>query len=512
VSWRRFLVDVDLPSRVYFFDTTLRDGEQTPGVALKADEKVKIAEALDQLGVDVIEAGFAVVSKGEFEAVRRISGLGLEAKVCSLSRCDRGDIDAAIDAGVDWVHIFIATSDLHMKYKLNLSREQVVERAVESVEYAKERGAIVHFSAEDATRSDFGFLMQVFRAVRGAGADSLDIPDTVGVALPHVMKSLARMAKEGTGLPIAVHCHDDMGLATANTLAGVEGGAEIVHVTVNGIGERAGNTSLEEVAVALKFLYGVESGIRLDEIARVSRLVARLTGMPVPKIKAIVGENAFSHESGIHVHGVIRNPSTYEPISPEEVGMKRKIVIGKHSGLHALENILKQYGYVLGEIDLKGVLERVKEVADSGRKLGDHELLQIVEDVVGERASRPISITGFQQITTSTGDRCIVELDINGETLRVEGSGNTPLESALDASLKAFTRILADLQIIDYSLFASPYEDRHPYEAEVVIRVDGRVVVGRGIGKTSSHTFLNAVSSAVNHYLLTVSRGWKGEG
>lgn len=507
MSWKNFLRDIqDLPSRVSFFDTTLRDGEQTPGVALRVEEKVVIAEALSELGVDVIEAGFAVVSRGEYESVRRIARLGLGSKVCSLSRCDKRDIDAAVDAGCDWVHVFIATSELHMRFKLNMTKEEVISRSVEMVEYAKSRGVVVHFSAEDATRSDVDFLMQVYRAVRDAGADSLDIPDTVGVALPHVMRSLAKRTRLETGLPVAVHCHDDMGLATANTLAGVEGGAEIVHVTVNGIGERAGNTSLEEVAVALKFLYGIETGIKYEKIAKVSRLVARLTGIPVPKNKAIVGENAFSHESGIHVHGVIRNPATYEPITPEQVGMSRRIIIGKHSGLHSIDSVLRQYGFVLEEREIRAVLERVKVVADLGHKLSDYELLRIVDEVVGAKAVRPVSLVGFQQITTESGDKCIAEFEINGESLRVEGIGRTPLESALDASLKAFSSVLGDVKIVDYSLFASPYEDRHPYEAEVVVKVDDNVFVGKGLGKTSSQTILNAVSSAVNQYLLTLSR------
>ncbi|MEM0481523.1 MAG: 2-isopropylmalate synthase [Nitrososphaerota archaeon] len=508
MSWRSFLEAVyDLPSRVFFLDTTLRDGEQTPGVALRVEEKVMIAEALSDLGVDVIEAGFAIVSKGEYESIERICGLGLSSKICSLSRCEKRDVDAAVDAGCDWVHVFIATSELHMKYKLDMTKEQVIERAVETVEYAKSRGVVVHFSAEDATRSDPEFLMEVYRCVRDAGADSLDIPDTVGVAVPHVMRSLASRARRETGLPIAVHCHDDMGLATANTLAGVEGGAEIVHVTVNGIGERAGNTSLEEVAVALKFLYGVETGIRYENISRVSRLVARLTGIPIPKNKAVVGEHAFSHESGIHVHGVINNPATYEPIMPEQVGMNRRIVIGKHSGVHSVNTILRQYGFVLETGEVRAVLERVKNIADSGHKLSDQGLLQIVNEIVGSRIVRPVVLRGFQQITTEHDDRCVAEFEVNGETLRVEGVGDTPLKSAIDASMKAFTNILGDIKIVDYSLFASPYEDRHPYEAEVIIRVNGNTVIGRGIGKTSSHTILNAVSNAVNQYLLTQSRG-----
>ncbi|MEM0445461.1 MAG: 2-isopropylmalate synthase [Nitrososphaerota archaeon] len=507
MSWKSLLEGVySLPSRVYFFDTTLRDGEQTPGVALRVEEKMLIAEALADLGIDVIEAGFAVVSRGEFEAVKKISGMGLSSQICSLSRCDRRDIDAAVDAGCDWVHVFIATSDIHMKYKLSLTREQVVERAVEMVEYAKSRGVVVHFSAEDATRSDQDFLMSVFRSVKEAGADSIDIPDTVGVALPHVMRLLAEKSRRVTGLPVAVHCHDDMGLATANTLAGVEGGAEIVHVTVNGIGERAGNTSLEEVAVALKFLYGIESNINFEKIARVSKLVARLTGIPVPKNKAVVGENAFSHESGIHVHGVIKNPATYEPIMPEQVGMRRRIVVGKHSGIHSINTVLRQYGYFLNSDEVKMVLDRVKEIGDTGHKLSDHELLEIVKELLGAKAAGPVALKGFQQITTQSEDRCIAEFEVQGEIMHSEGIGKTPSLSAIDASLKAFKNMFENVEVKDLSLFASPYEDRHPYEAEVTLALSDGVIIGKGTGKTSSHAILNAMVSAVNQHLLAVSR------
>jgi 2-isopropylmalate synthase len=507
MSWRSFVEGVyALPRKVSFFDTTLRDGEQTPGVSLKIEEKVKIAEALNDLGVEVIEAGFSVVSAGEYEAVKRICSLGLSSQICSLARCEKRDIDAAVDAGCDLVHTFIATSDLHMKYKLNMTREQVLERVSDMVEYCKSRGVVVHFSAEDATRSDTEFLMKVYQTAKEAGADSIDIPDTVGIAIPHVMRELVKMAKNVTGLPVAVHCHDDMGLATANTLAGVEGGAEIVHVTVNGIGERAGNTSLEEVAVSLQYLYGVETGIRFERIAEVSRLVARLTGIPVPKNKAIVGAHAFSHESGIHVHGVVNNPQTYEPIMPETVGMRRRIIVGKHSGTHAVETVLKQFGYTLSADDVKKVLNRVKETADSGRKIGDHELLRIVEEILGSGAARPVSLLSFHQISNQHEDRCVAVFDTAGEVIEVVGVGSTPTESAIDAAVKAFRELLGNIEIRDYQLFASPFEDRHPYEAEVVVKVNGDTYVGRGVGKTSAHTILNAVASAVSQYLSSGRR------
>jgi 2-isopropylmalate synthase len=507
MSWRSVVEGVyRLPNRVYFFDTTLRDGEQTPGVTLKVEEKIMIAEALSELGVEVIEAGFPVVSAGEYAAVRGLASLNIGPKICSLARCEVRDIDAAVDAGCDWVHIFIATSDLHMKFKLNMTRDQVLERVVTMTEYAKSRGVVVHFSAEDATRSDTDFLMEVYRSAKQAGADSIDIPDTVGVALPHVMRRLALLAKEATGLPVAVHCHDDMGLATANTLAGVEGGAEIVHVTVNGIGERAGNTSLEEVAVALKFLYGVETNIKYEQIAKASRLVAKLTGIPVPKNKAVVGVNAFSHESGIHVHGVINNPQTYEPIMPETVGMRRRIVIGKHSGTHALEAVLRQFGYILSTEDLKKVLSRVKELADSGRRIGDHELLRIVDEMLKSAATRPVSLRSFHQISNQDEDRCIAVFDALGGSIEAVGVGSTPTESAIDAAVKAFKTFMGEVEVRDYLLFASPFEDRHPYEAEVVVKVDGDTVVGRGLGKTSAHTILNAVASAVSQYLSSGRR------
>ncbi|MCS6788930.1 MAG: 2-isopropylmalate synthase, partial [Aigarchaeota archaeon] len=295
-----------------------------------------------------------------------------------------------------WVHVFIATSEIHMTHKLKMTPEQVYQTAIECVEYARSRGVEVHFSCEDATRSERSFLLKVYKGAAEAGAHSLDIPDTVGVAIPLVMRELARSVRAATGLPVAVHCHDDMGLATANTIAGVEGGAEIVHVTINGIGERAGNASLEEVVVALKYLYGIDSGIDLNRLASVSRMVASFTGMQVQKNKAIVGDHAFSHESGIHVHGIINNPYTYEPIMPEVVGKRRRIVVGKHSGTHAVMEVLKQHGFEVSFEEGKRVLSKVKDYADNGLRLTEHLLLRLVRDDPKLVSAQPFEVVSFR--------------------------------------------------------------------------------------------------------------------
>jgi 2-isopropylmalate synthase len=353
---------------VRFLDTTLRDGEQTPGVALKPEEKLLIAMKLEDLGVDSIEAGYPAVSEGEFKAVRMISREVTDSEVIVLSRSVRHDIDRAIDADVKAVHLFIATSDIHMKYKLRMNREQVIESAVSAVEYAKSHGLTVEFSAEDATRSDLEFLVKVFQSVVDAGADRLDIADTVGVMWPSRMAQLIKLIKgrvRGNYL-LSVHCHDDFGMAVANSVAAVEAGADQVHGTINGVGERAGNAALEEVASAVRFLLGYRTRIRFERIKDVSETVSKLFNIPVPPNKAIVGANAFSHESGIHVHGILSNPLTYEPIDPSMVGMNRRIVLGKHSGRHSVEYALKMLGIEPNDEVVSRVLRRIKELGDSG--------------------------------------------------------------------------------------------------------------------------------------------------
>ncbi|MGI0004065.1 MAG: homocitrate synthase/isopropylmalate synthase family protein, partial [Candidatus Nitrosotenuis sp.] len=306
--------------KVRIFDTTLRDGEQTPGVALSPEKKLTIAKRLDELGVDAIEAGFPVISEGERHAIKLITKANLTAEICGLARTSKKDIDAAIDCGLNYIHTFIATSDIHLQYKLKMTREQALAKAIEAVEYGKAHGLQVEFSAEDATRTDREFLKHVFSEVAKAKADRIDIPDTVGYSTPQYMAEITRDAVIATRLPVSVHCHNDFGLAVANAISGIQAGAQCAHVTINGIGERAGNASLEEFVMALQCLqFGEkwETGINSKLLYETSRFVANLVGIAVQPNKAIVGENAFGHESGIHTHGILNNPLTYEPINPE---------------------------------------------------------------------------------------------------------------------------------------------------------------------------------------------------
>ncbi|MGC8607483.1 MAG: 2-isopropylmalate synthase [Vulcanisaeta sp.] len=369
-----------------FLDTTLRDGEQTPGVALKPEDKLAIALKLEELGVDSIEAGFPIVSDGEFRAVRDIAREVRNSEVIVLARTRKEDINKALDADVPAIHIFIATSDIHMKYKLRMSREEVIKAAVEAVSYAKSHGLTVEFSAEDATRSDPYFLVRVFQEVVNAGADRLDIADTVGVMWPNRMATLVRFVRQNVrgNYLLSVHCHDDFGMAVANSVAAIEAGADQAHGTINGVGERAGNAALEEIASAVKFLLGYETRIRFERIKEVSDLVSRLFRIPVPPNKAIVGANAFSHESGIHVHGVLTNPLTYEPINPESVGMSRRVVVGKHSGRHSIEYILKSMGIEPNNDIINKVLRRIKELGDMGLRVSEEDIRHIISEIVNQ--------------------------------------------------------------------------------------------------------------------------------
>ncbi|TLX94104.1 MAG: 2-isopropylmalate synthase, partial [Thaumarchaeota archaeon] len=339
---------------VRVFDTTLRDGEQTPGVSLIPEEKLQIAQALDRLGVDVIEAGFPITSKGEQEGVRLIAKAGLSAEICALARAEKLDIDTAIQCGVGSVHVFLACSDIHLKHKLHITREEMLRRSAEGVRYAKSLGVKVEFSPEDSTRTDLSFFRRVVRRVWDAGADRLDIPDTVGTATPEKMASYVKVAKSvSENILVSVHCHNDYGLAVANSIGGVLAGAEQAHLTVNGIGERAGNTSLEEFAVTCQNLYGLRTRIRTGLLYETSRLVSKLTGVVVQPNKAIIGENAFGHESGIHTHGILSNPFTYEPFEPSTVGRMRWFQAGKHAGRHGISHQLRQMGLTPKEEHLR---------------------------------------------------------------------------------------------------------------------------------------------------------------
>ncbi|MFW9921491.1 MAG: homoaconitate hydratase [Candidatus Thorarchaeota archaeon] len=364
-----------LPKQVFIWDETLRDGEQTPGVALTIDEKIQIAKMLDDIGVAIVAAGFPAVSTAEKKAVTAIAKEGLRhAIVAAPARAVIEDIDACIEAGVSEVPIFIATSDFRLKYQLRMSREEMLDRLVHCVEYGKEHGLTIDYIAEDSTRSDIEFLCTAYRAAIDAGADKICIADTVGFVRPRVMTHImqeikSRLWKESKyKVPIAVHCHNDFGLANANTLAAIEEGATYAHVCVNGYGERAGNAALEEVVMTLEELYDVRTGIETEKMFRLSKLVERHFMIPLPLHKAISGDNAFTHSSGIHSHGQLTHSMTYEPISPLRVGRRREFHLGKFVGRHFVEYMLKMGGVSASEDQAREITERIKQTHEDIKK------------------------------------------------------------------------------------------------------------------------------------------------
>lgn len=437
-----------MSERLYIFDTTLRDGEQSPGATMNSAEKIRIATQLEELGVDIIEAGFPAASEGDFEAVALVAKAVKNIQVAALCRASKADIDkawgAVKHAKNPRIHTFLATSPLHMKYKLQMSEEQVLDRAVEAVRYAKQFTDNVEFSAEDGSRSDRDFLCKVFSAVIEAGATTLNLPDTVGYAIPHEFADLVRYVMKNTKdmqkAILSVHCHNDLGLATANTLAAISAGARQAEVTINGIGERAGNTALEEVVMALYTRPGlspVKTGIDTTRICSTSSLVSMITGMIVQPNKAVVGANAFAHESGIHQDGVLKNPMTYEIMNPELVGLsKNNLVIGKHSGRAALRAKLEEMGYHLSDEELKKVFVKFKTLADKKKDILDADIEALVnEDILrgGEYYSLEYLHVGCGTTVTPMAH---VKMKIEGETVSGFSDGNGPIDAAFNAITK----------------------------------------------------------------------------
>lgn len=371
----------NVAARIKVLDTTLRDGEQSPGVSISVDDKITIAARLEDAGVDVIEAGFPIASSAEVTAVREINSVVNGSTVCGLARCNPRDIEAAVSTGVKRMHLFIATSDIHLTHKLRMSREQVLESVRKSVESVTSRGIAVEFSCEDATRSDMDYLVSVFNAAEECGASTLNVPDTVGALSPPAMMRIVSEIKKRTSSEISIHCHNDFGLATANTLFGIMGGASQVHVTVNGIGERAGNASMEEVIMGIESFLSSTTSVKKEKLYGLSKLVSEATGMNVQPNKAIVGENAFAHEAGIHVHGMVNEVSTYEPIDPSAVGAERKIVLGKHSGVNSINWVMKNNGMEQDPEVAKEILGKVKELSQSGVRVDEKMVVQMIEDI-----------------------------------------------------------------------------------------------------------------------------------
>ena len=489
---------------VRIYDTTLRDGEQTPGVTLTPENKVKIAIQLDKLGVDVVEAGFPIISQGEMDVIREITKQNLDCEISGLARVEKKDIDAVMKCDLNYVHTFIATSDIHLKYKLKMTREEVLHKAIEAVEYAKSHGLLCEFSAEDATRTDREYLKKVYKAVVDAGADRIDVPDTVGYSNPKYIDTLIRDLKAMINVPISIHCHDDFGLAVANSIAAIEADASCAHVTVNGLGERAGNTSLEEFVMALHCLYVMKTHIRTELLYETSRTVASLTGIVVQPNKAIIGENAFGHESGIHTHGVLSNPLTYEPIAPEMVGRKRWLEAGKHAGMHGISAMLEEYGLIPSEGQLKEILAKVKDLGDKGKNITDADLLAISSQVMRQQGlERRIKLNDF---VVTTGMNVIptasVRLIIEGKEFVAADTGLGPVDAALKA-IQKITDELANIKLREFRL--ESITGGSDALAEVSIKVedkDGHVASARAAGEDIVIASVEAMIDGLNRIML----------
>jgi methanogen homocitrate synthase len=368
-------------------DVTMRDGEQTPGVAFSTEEKIDIARMLDEMGIEIIEAGFPVVSKGEKEAVKAIVDLGLNAKISCLSRATKADVDAVIDCGADMAGIFVGTSDLHLQYKHHKTQEEAIACMVDALEYAKRHGLIVRFSAEDSTRTSLEFLKRFYKAGEDAGADYVCIADTVGIMTPATMRFLVGEVRKTVKVPVCVHCHDDLGNAVANTIAAAEAGAKQLHTTTNGIGERAGNASLEEVLLNLRIHHGIDK-YDLSGMVGLSKMVETYSGIRIAKTKAVVGDHAFAHESGIHIAALLENDRTYELFSPELVGGKREFILGKHSGGTALCYMARQMGFTLSKVETDQVLCEIKRLSEMKKSLRREELRELIAQTLSQTGSQ----------------------------------------------------------------------------------------------------------------------------
>jgi len=495
---------INTGEKVRIFDTTLRDGEQTPGVSITPEQKVQIAIKLDKLGIDTIEAGFPIVSNGEMQAIKRINKEGLNAEICGLARTINSDIDSALKCDLKYIHTFIATSDIHLKYKLKMTRDQVLEKAVSAVEYAKKHGMHVEFSAEDATRSDRFFLYNVFKAVANAGADRVDLPDTVGYATPQYITELVKEVKKSISIPISMHCHDDFGLAVANSIAGINAGASCAHVTINGLGERAGNASLEEFVMSLQCLYGKEHNIKTDLLYETSKFVSNTMGIIVQPNKAIIGENAFGHESGIHTHGILNNPLTYEPISPELVGRKRWLQAGKHAGAHGIRAMLEEFGISATDEQLKDIVDRQKNLADKGKSITTADLLSIAGDVIhNKKFEEKFKLHDFHIVTgINIIPTAVVRLSTDGKDFITSETGVGPVDAALRA-IQKITGEVANIKIREYRL--DSITGGSDSLAEVSIKVEdknGDVVSARKSGEDVVVVSVQAMMDAINKTML----------
>jgi 2-isopropylmalate synthase len=497
-------------NRVLIFDTTLRDGEQCPGASMNLEEKIEVAELLDEMGVDIIEAGFPVASQGDFESVAEIAKRAKNAVIAGLSRAALKDIDRCAEAVKHAlrprIHTFLATSPVHMKWKLQKEPHEVYEMVIAQVTRARNHVEDVEWSSEDGTRSEHDFLCRCVEAAIKAGATTINIPDTVGYTTPTEYAALIKMVRErvpnSDKAVFSVHCHDDLGMAVANSLAGVEGGARQIECTINGIGERAGNASLEEVVMAMRVRSDVLpywTGVDATMLTRASKLVSAVTSFPVQYNKAIVGRNAFAHESGIHQDGMLKHTQTYEIMMPEDVGVsKTSLVMGKHSGRHAFREKLKELGYELGDNALQDAFNRFKDLADKKKHVYDEDIEALVDDEIAKAHDR-VKIVSLQVIAGTIGPQsATLVLDIDGKHHTTQASGNGPVDATFNA-IKQLVPHKAKLAL--YQVQAVTEGTDAQAEVSVRLEEDGKSVTARGADPdtlvASAKAYINALNKLV---------------
>ncbi len=497
-------------NRIIIFDTTLRDGEQSPGASMNLEEKVRIALLLEEMGVDVIEAGFPIASPGDFEAVLAISKAVKGSTVCGLARASRGDIDRVAEAikpaARGRIHTFISTSPLHMKHKLQLEPDEVFARVVDSVSYARRFTDDVEWSCEDGSRSEHDFLCRCIEAAIEAGARTINVPDTVGYAIPDEFAALIGMIRNRVPnidkAVLSVHCHNDLGLAVANSLAAVDAGARQVECTVNGLGERAGNAAMEEIVMALRTRQDrmpYVTGVKTEAIMRASRLVSAITGFVVQPNKAIVGANAFAHESGIHQDGMLKHAGTYEIMRPESVGLsKSKLVLGKHSGRHAFREKLRELNYELGDNAVEDAFHRFKELADIKKDIFDEDIVALVDDELG-RAHDRIKLVSLEVECGTQAPRARLSMSVDGEVRTCDGSGDGPVDAAFKC-IKQLFQTKARLQLYQVHAVTGGTDA----QAEVTVRLEenGRTVNGQGADTDTMVASVKAYLHALNKLLV----------
>ncbi len=501
--------------RVLIFDTTLRDGEQCPGATMTLEEKLEVADLLDEMGVDIIEAGFPIASNGDFEAVAMVAERMKNASVAGLARAAFADIDRAGEAvrkaRRPRIHTFLSTSPVHMKYKLQKTPEQVLEMVVAQVTRARNLVEDVEWSAEDGTRTEHDFLCRCVEAAIKAGARTINIPDTVGYSAPDEYRALMRMVRERTPNAdkaiFSVHCHDDLGMAVANSIAGVEGGARQVECTVNGIGERAGNAALEEVVMALRVrgdIMPFDTNVRSDMLMRASKLVSAVTSFPVQYNKAIVGRNAFAHESGIHQDGMLKHTQTYEIMTPESVGVKQtSLVMGKHSGRNAFRDKLKTMGYALADNQLEDAFVRFKDLADRKKHIYDEDIEALVDEKIAYARDR-MSVHSLLVIAGTIKEQmATLTLDIEGVHRTVQSTGNGPVDATFNA-IKALVPHEATLEL--YQVHAVTQGTDAQAEVSVRLSAENRTFTGKGADPDTLVASAKAYLAALNKLMASGDR------